>query len=102
LEAAGDATFIARVAILLLFNYLAEEIELDQIEILNDDPRSEGRMAHIFHRAYPGHIRQVFDLTEVLLREPYQCNNLARDTHKRPIRVGSGKEGTIMPASATW
>jgi hypothetical protein len=31
------------------FLYLAEEIELDQIEIVNDDPRSEGRMAHIVH-----------------------------------------------------
>jgi hypothetical protein len=28
---------------------LAEEIELDQIEIVNDDSRSEGRMAHIVY-----------------------------------------------------
>jgi hypothetical protein len=27
----------------------AKEIELDRIEIINDDPRSEGRMAHIVH-----------------------------------------------------
>jgi hypothetical protein len=31
------------------FLYLAKEIELDGIEIINDDPRSEGRMAHIVH-----------------------------------------------------
>ena len=31
------------------FLYLAKEIELDRIEIINDDPRSEGRMAHIVH-----------------------------------------------------
>jgi hypothetical protein len=28
---------------------LGKEIELDRIEIINDDPRSEGRMAHIVH-----------------------------------------------------
>jgi hypothetical protein len=28
---------------------LGNEIELDRIEIINDDPRSEGRMAHIVH-----------------------------------------------------
>jgi hypothetical protein len=31
------------------FLYLAKEIELDRIEIINDDPRSEGRIAHIVH-----------------------------------------------------
>jgi hypothetical protein len=31
------------------FLYLAKEIELDQVEIINDDPRSEGGMAHIVH-----------------------------------------------------
>jgi hypothetical protein len=31
------------------FLYLAKEIELDRIEIKNNDPRSEGRMAHIVH-----------------------------------------------------
>jgi hypothetical protein len=31
------------------FLYLAKEIELDQMEIINDDLRSEGRMAHIVH-----------------------------------------------------
>jgi hypothetical protein len=33
----------------LRFLYLAKEIELDRTEIINDDPRSEGRMAHIVH-----------------------------------------------------
>jgi hypothetical protein len=28
---------------------LAKEIELDRIKIINDDPRSEGHMAHIVH-----------------------------------------------------
>jgi hypothetical protein len=28
---------------------LAKEIELDQMEIINDDPRLKGRMAHIVH-----------------------------------------------------
>jgi hypothetical protein len=31
------------------FLYLAKEIELDQIEVINDNSRSEGRMAHIVH-----------------------------------------------------
>jgi hypothetical protein len=31
------------------FLYFAKESELDRIEIINDDPRSEGRMAHIVH-----------------------------------------------------
>jgi hypothetical protein len=31
------------------FLYLGKEIELDRFEIINDDPRSEGRMAHIVH-----------------------------------------------------
>jgi hypothetical protein len=31
------------------FLYLGKEIELDQVEIINDDPRSEGRMVHIVH-----------------------------------------------------
>jgi hypothetical protein len=31
------------------FPYLAKNIELSQIEIINDDPRLEGRMAHIVH-----------------------------------------------------
>jgi hypothetical protein len=31
------------------FLYLAKEIEVDQVEIINNDPRSEGRMAHIVH-----------------------------------------------------
>jgi hypothetical protein len=31
------------------FLYLAKEIELDRIEIIIDDLRSEGRMAHIVH-----------------------------------------------------
>jgi hypothetical protein len=31
------------------FLYLAKEIELNQIEIINNDPRSEGHMAHIVH-----------------------------------------------------
>jgi hypothetical protein len=31
------------------FLYLDKEIELDKVEIINDDPRSEGRMAHIVH-----------------------------------------------------
>jgi hypothetical protein len=31
------------------FLYLVKEIELERIEIINDDPRSEGRMAHIIH-----------------------------------------------------
>jgi hypothetical protein len=31
------------------FLYLGKEIELERIEIINNDPRSEGRMAHIVH-----------------------------------------------------
>jgi hypothetical protein len=31
------------------FLYLAKESELNQMEIINNDPRSEGRMAHIVH-----------------------------------------------------
>jgi hypothetical protein len=31
------------------FLYLAKEIELGQMEIINNDPRLEGRMAHIVH-----------------------------------------------------
>jgi hypothetical protein len=31
------------------FLYLAKTIELNQIKIINGDPRSEGRMAHIVH-----------------------------------------------------
>jgi hypothetical protein len=31
------------------FLYLAKEIELDRIKIINDYPRSEGHMAHIVH-----------------------------------------------------
>jgi hypothetical protein len=31
------------------FLYLGKEIELERIEIINDDPRSEGCMAHIVH-----------------------------------------------------
>jgi hypothetical protein len=43
----------------------------------------------------------VLDLTDVLLSELYECNNLARDTHRRPIRASPGKEGSIMPTPAT-
>jgi hypothetical protein len=43
----------------------------------------------------------VLDLTDVLLSEPYECNNLARYTHRHPIRVGPGKEGPIMPTPTT-
>jgi hypothetical protein len=31
------------------FLYLGKEIELERIEIINDDPRSEGHLAHIVH-----------------------------------------------------
>jgi hypothetical protein len=41
------------------------------------------------------------DLTDVLLVKQYECNNLAGDRHKRPTRIGPGKEGPITPTAAT-
>jgi hypothetical protein len=65
-EISVRATLIAFVAILLVFSiWLGKEIELNRIEIINDDPRSEGRMAHIVHsdilnQPNPAAVREQF------------------------------------------
>jgi hypothetical protein len=54
------------------FLYLAKEIELDQMEIISDDPRLEGRMAHIVHSDIL-HQPNTVTACEQFLFYPHNC-----------------------------